>query len=464
MPDLSGFWPEWKAEEKIGEGSFGKVYRCVRNEYGISSVGALKVISIPQTDGASGDIRMQGMSADSAKAYYGDIVKEFSNEIALMVMLKGAPNVVSVENYKIIPKPDGIGSDIYILMEYLKPFIEYSSSTPMGENDVIAFGIDMCKALEVCHKRGVIHRDIKPDNIFVDDYGNFKLGDFGVARRLENSLDAMSKKGTCSFMAPEVYHGERYDFRVDIYSLGMVLFKLLNKNRDPFVNTQSQFITNRERQSAFERKMNGEPLPMPVKASEGLGRTVLKACEYDPKKRHSSATELRRELEKLLKGESVIAEQPEMVYPAGFVFPLNTDNAALYEPPKQEPPKNKDELPPWWDTGVTDIFGRQGVAQPKQEAPKQKPPAIRPPASASVPFYPSGELQKNEEKEKKKPRFGMMFMAFVLLAALGTVGMAMMFRNEPPVSDILINIGLGMLVDDPETQEAFINAINTFIR
>lgn len=90
------------------------------------------------------------------------------------------------------------------------------------------------KHWEYCQCQNIIHRDIKPENIFVSRFGEFKLGDFGIARELDRSMSGLSKKGTFSYMAPEMYKGEEYDARVDIYSLGIVLYKLCNHNRLPF--------------------------------------------------------------------------------------------------------------------------------------------------------------------------------------------------------------------------------------
>lgn len=106
---------------------------------------------------------------------------------------------------------------------------------PPTEADVIRLGIDMCRALEVCAKENIIHRDIKPSNIFVSEHGDYKLGDFGVARHLEASCRELSKKGTYDYMAPEVYRDSVYDARADIFSLGIVLYKLMNNGRIPFL-------------------------------------------------------------------------------------------------------------------------------------------------------------------------------------------------------------------------------------
>ena len=115
---------------------------------------------------------------------------------------------MSVEDYKVVEKKDEIGWDIYIRMELLTPFNSYVCDKTLSEQEVIKLGIDLCTALELCARRNIIHRDIKPENIFVNPFGDFKLGDFGIARKLENVTGGLSQKGTYNYMAPEIEKGQ----------------------------------------------------------------------------------------------------------------------------------------------------------------------------------------------------------------------------------------------------------------
>ena len=308
MLDLSKVWPEWKAVEKVGEGSFGKVFKCEREEYGISSVSAIKVISIPQSKAELESMSFEGVTEEGARTYFSEIVNDFANEIKLMEMLKGAPNVVAVENYKIVERADEIGWDIYIRMEYLQSFVAYSKNKKFTEAEVKKFALDISNALDICSKNGVIHRDVKPDNIFVDKFGSFKLGDFGIARRLEGSMSMMSKKGTYSYMAPEVFRGEKYDHRADIYSLGMVMYKLLNRNRDPFIDPEKPVVSFKERNESLERRRRGERLPAPIDASPEMASVILRACEFRPEDRYLTVDDFRNAI--LSVGARIINDEP----------------------------------------------------------------------------------------------------------------------------------------------------------
>ena len=297
-------WPEWKITEKIGEGSFGKVYKACRSEQGTTFYSAIKVITIPSNPGELSSVRSESPNEQSVKEYFQGLVDECIQEVSTMEYFRGNSHVVSVEDYKVVEYLDDIGWDIYIRMEYLTSFMEYCAGRALSEDDVIRLGIDLCKALEYCQCQNIIHRDIKPENIFVSRFGEFKLGDFGIARELERTMSGLSKKGTYSYMAPEMYKGEAYDSRVDIYSLGIVLYKLRNHNRLPFISLEKQLITYRDKENALNKRMAGEKLPRPAEAGDAFAEVILKACAFDREERYANAEEFREALERVKTGSS----------------------------------------------------------------------------------------------------------------------------------------------------------------
>lgn len=297
-------WPEWKITEKIGEGSFGKVYKACRSEQGTTFYSAIKVITIPSNPGELSSVRSESPNEQSVKEYFQGLVDECIQEVSTMEYFRGNSHVVSVEDYKVVEYLDDIGWDIYIRMEYLTSFMEYCAGRALSEDDVIRLGIDLCKALEYCQCQNIIHRDIKPENIFVSRFGEFKLGDFGIARELERTMSGLSKKGTYSYMAPEMYKGEAYDSRVDIYSLGIVLYKLRNHNRLPFISLEKQLITYRDKENALNKRMTGEKLPRPAEAGDAFAEVILKACAFDREERYANAEEFREALERVKTGSS----------------------------------------------------------------------------------------------------------------------------------------------------------------
>lgn len=294
---MKQIWPEWQIEGKpLGKGSYGVVYKAVRRDHNVESYAAIKVISIPSDSSEVDSLRSEGLDMDATRTYLQNIVDDFVSEIQLMESLKGVQNIVSVEDYKVVEKVDEFGWDLYIRMELLTPLNTYICDKNLTENDVIKLGCDICTALEICSKRNIIHRDIKPENIFVNDFGDFKLGDFGIARKMENLTGGLSQKGTFNYMAPEVANSSDYDARVDTYSLGIVLYRLLNSNRLPFLDADKQLLNPNERKIAVERRIRGEALPAPCYASPSMANLILRACAYDPNIRFGSAAEMKQAL------------------------------------------------------------------------------------------------------------------------------------------------------------------------
>mgnify|MGYP000852005326 FL=1 len=292
-------WPEWKLVEKIGEGSFGKVYKAKRTERGRSFYSAIKIISIPGSKGELDSVRSEMNNEQSTREYFRNLVEDCVQEIYTMEHFCGNSHVVSFEDFKVVEYLDEIGWDISIRMEYLTSFMDYCTGKELTEKEVIKLGCDLAMALIYCRKLNIIHRDVKPENIFVSRFGDFKLGDFGIAREQAHTMSNMSKKGTYSYMAPEIYKGEKYDSSIDIYSLGIVLYKLMNQNRLPFLSLDKQLITYRDKETALARRMAGEKMPVPVNASAAFSHIILKACAYEPGKRYRKPEDMLRDLEKL---------------------------------------------------------------------------------------------------------------------------------------------------------------------
>ena len=278
------FFGEWRLGRFIGAGSYGKVFEIERRDaLGTVSTSAMKALTIPSSQDELDAILASGMDEEGVSDYFQKYVDDIKKEIALMQRLKGHSTIVSYEDHRAYPHPDGRGWDILIRMELLRPINDdLRRQKIFTRAEVLRLGIDLCSALEVCQKNNIIHRDIKPGNIFLSREGSFKLGDFGVARIASASMAASTRAGTVNYMAPEVFQGRRYTSSVDIYSLGLVLYQLLNMNRMPFYPPPPQNITPDQQERARARRFSGEPLPPPAQADPALAAVVLKACRGAP--------------------------------------------------------------------------------------------------------------------------------------------------------------------------------------
>lgn len=317
---------KWYINKELGNGAFGTVFEIERRDF-TNDKSALKIITIPSSPNEVRSYREENYDLDekSISSYFYGFVEEFTKEFALMTKLKGQNNVVRIEDYDVKEHEDEVGWDIFIRMELLTPMNKHFAQNPPKTRDVIKLGIDICKALEVCQKFNIVHRDIKPSNIFVSDGGEYKLGDFGVARTLEKTSSGLSKKGTYTYMAPEVYKGEAYGSNVDIYSLGIVMYKLLNNNMEPY----KQGRTHEDDEKALVARLKGDPMPKPANADGRLAEIILKACAFNPKDRYESPLQMREELENILYSEN----EEKIIYPEGEVLEfVPTDIPEIEEP------------------------------------------------------------------------------------------------------------------------------------
>lgn len=384
-------WPEWELIEKIGEGSFGKVYKAKRTERGRSFYSAIKIISIPASKGELDSVRSEMNNEQSTREYFRNLVEDCIQEIYTMEHFCGNSHVVSFEDFKVVEYLDEIGWDISIRMEYLTSFMDYCTGKELTEKEVIKLGCDLAMALIYCRKLNIIHRDVKPENIFVSRFGDFKLGDFGIAREQAHTMSNMSKKGTYSYMAPEIYKGEKYDSSIDIYSLGIVLYKLMNQNRLPFLSLDKQLITYRDKETALARRMAGEKMPAPVNASASFSHIILKACAYEPGKRYRKPEDMLRDLEKLRLAPVNAEKEWEKSQ-----WEL-TNSAELERDQRRYAPQEPE-----------DRMERTHVAEDPQieKAVREEEAQLRKPAKNAVKNYEKQSVNVSSTKQKKQQRSG----------------------------------------------------------
>ncbi|MDO4735303.1 MAG: serine/threonine-protein kinase, partial [Lachnospiraceae bacterium] len=267
--ELKSVWPDWHAACRLGSGSFGDVFQIYRDNFGIRVDAALKVI---QVDNGTADYASTVVlplnrqdSLNPGDSGQTSIVDSLRNEIQIMEALYGAPNIVVIEDYYF--KQDDSASSVFVRMELLTSLQDVlkgqsEQHTLSSIREIRKFGRDICTALMYCEKKGIIHRDIKPSNLFLDSFGNYKVGDFGSSRHMDTlqTTQSMTGIGTFSYMAPEVFRGRSYNNTVDIYSLGLVMYQLLNNGRMPFLPA-SRSYTAQDLDCANNRRLHGTSLP-----------------------------------------------------------------------------------------------------------------------------------------------------------------------------------------------------------
>lgn len=263
--DLFPVWGEWYPVDTLGEGSVGEVIRICRSTPAGPEYAALKQITISADTGNFRFARAQGMDASCIRYFFRAVLEESMGEIRMMEQLSHCPNIVHLEDYLIRELPDGWL--VLIRMELLKPFINRMTDLLMTPSDICRFGIHLCTALEACEQAQIVHRDVKPENIFWQEATDtYKLGDFGFAHYLQRPTEEKGRAGTLTHMSPEIYAGSPADHAGDLYALGIILYRLLNDNRIPFLPSYPGPFTPGERDHALLRRLRGEDPPLPSAA------------------------------------------------------------------------------------------------------------------------------------------------------------------------------------------------------
>lgn len=283
----------------------------------MSEQAALKVISVPRDPGEIDYLRSEGFDDDSISQQLYSQINYIVSEYKVMVSLRNCPHIVHCNDYKVEQHTDSIGWNILIKMELLTPLMKVLESVST-EEQIIHLGCDLCQALVTCQQHNILHRDIKPQNIFLDADGHFKLGDFGISRTVMQTTHATAGIGTYNYMPPEVFSGKPYGHTADIYSLGMVLYWLLNEKRHPFLPLPPQSYSQAQSEQARIRRLNGDAIPEPAHGSQVLKRIVLKACSFHPKDRYASALEMLGAL--LSINEETIIDTPPKLH-TKWLFP-----------------------------------------------------------------------------------------------------------------------------------------------
>ena len=408
-------WDNWRVKDVIGSGSFSTVYTVVKEELGTTYEAALKHISIPKSEAEYRDaFNVSFASEEQAWSYYTDGAQRLKKEIDLMVLLQGHSHIVNYQAHKITKKKNMPGYDVYIRMEKLRTLPQIiGEKGELSQEEVLKVGLDICDALKAVHAEQVLHRDIKLENVFFGK-GEYKLGDFGVSRTLGH-LDKVTTAGTPHYMAPEIFRHEKTDYTADIYSLGIMLYRLLNGNRAPFLPAdRSMTPTWDQDQEAFSRRMNGEALPSIPGVREDLMQVVLKACAFRPEERYQSVQEMVTALEG--------CREPKPVTNTNLTgWDIDWFGTGASSEVKMEvgaDPNATVIVSSQGSSGAAEATGGQSEPPPEQRPP-EKPQ--NPPEKKEI--RPVTPVKKEKQpKQRNKPQFGAAFAVIAqLFKELGTV-------------------------------------------
>lgn len=260
-------------------------------------------------------------------------------------------NIVQVYDTgeQVVTAPDGTEVHVpYIVMELVEGHTVHQLLTdgqPVPINEAVEIMSGVLNALEYSHKRGLVHRDIKPGNVMLTNSGKIKVMDFGIARALEDSGQTMTSTdavvGTAQYLSPEQARGETVDTRSDLYSCGCMLFELLT-GRAPFKGDSAVSV-------AYQHVAEMPPLPSAIAAdiSPELDRMVMKSLAKRPEERYQDAASMRSDMVRAAAGAAISAPMlpplPVTTPTEGIAAPHTSYAPAQWSQVMEENPDAEDE-------------------------------------------------------------------------------------------------------------------------
>ena len=299
----------WETNGKIGEGGIGCVYRARRCDVPFEQVAALKLLKL-------------GVDSE-------EVSRHFLAERRILASLNH-PHIARLID-------GGITADgrPYFVMEFVEGvainiFVERRGPTP---RQICAIMRQVCDAVDYAHRRLVVHRDLKPSNVLVTEAGEVKLLDFGIAKILSED-EARTETGirllTPDYASPEQIRGEPVTTASDVYSLGVMLYRLLS-GKSPYRASGSGLAVAvaLEREAPVKPSATAGSVALKQELAGDLDTIVMKALEPDPARRYASAAELAGDLLRYESGYPILARPQTLRYRARKLVARNRVAAAV---------------------------------------------------------------------------------------------------------------------------------------
>ena len=379
---------QWYTENQLGSGTDGKVYSIVRkNADGSAERSVLKMIRLGENRSEKksfNTIVEKDEAGDGEESYYETIIKNITDNIAVIQKVDNGKRFVKYEEWETRRTSDGKGYAVLIRLERARSLTDLLSELSFTLDETLRIGVSICRSLVRCRDFGYIYPNLKPENILFDEKGICKLGDFGSFSCLEPSKTSLAFKRTQYYMAPEFIRTGNVNGTVDTYSLGLVLYSLINRGRLPFTEKYPEKVTVSSLDLSMQKRLDGEELPEPAIYDEALFRIIKKACAYKVEERYLSPKQMLADLKNALEKKpfeetvyediySVTSEKKES-FSAPFEPEPQQKNEQAEKPPKAVSLREEIQIP---DVTPMDYAGREVKPRKKRPSNFEALPAAR---------------------------------------------------------------------------------------
>ncbi len=238
----------------------------------------VKVISIPASQVRLDALLLSGAYRSNAEAllYFQKLAAEVEQEVGVLKKLSALEGFLPFEGCQVVQMDDGVGFDVYLISPYKRSLAKYFQRHTMTHLNAVNLGLDLCAALAVCRRAGYLYIDLKPENVFISEDKEYRIGDLGFLSLSSLKFASLPDKYRSAYTAPEIQDAfSAINTTVDIYAAGLILYQAYNDGHLP-----------------FEGQAPAETLPPPAYADYEMAEIILKACAPKPEDRWQDPIEM----------------------------------------------------------------------------------------------------------------------------------------------------------------------------
>ena len=228
----------------------------------------VKIISLPSSETQLNALLLTGALKDDADArnYFEGRTRELTREIDILQQLSRQEGFLPYDGYQVAADEEAVGFDVYILSKYKRSLERQFTKKPVTHLEALNLGLDMCAALTACRRSGYLFINLKPNNIYVTENGEYKISDFGFVSLKSLKYATIPEHYIGSYTPPELQDAFcTLNDTIDVYALGMILYRIYNGGILP--------------------EITEDPLAAPAYADDEMSEIILKACAKAPEDR-----------------------------------------------------------------------------------------------------------------------------------------------------------------------------------